>query len=505
MRKWMLLTMAVSLSASLSAQVEKDTNQKFKQDANKEFEEFMKQADKEFEDFRTRANEEYANFMEEAWAAFPVMPAEELPMRPKPVRPLEAEDAPVTNAEIYYEEVEGSYDWSSNWTPSAILSEEANPIPSDRPNPVSPILPVFETDATVQNLFFYGSSFPFHVEREKPFKLKNVSEKTVAKQWKKMSTSYYSNIVGECLQHRNERGLCDWAYIGFCQSVAEKYCGENTNEAVLLQMYILTQSGYQMRLARVGEKLTLLFGSTEKIFRYKYFLLDGLKFYILDKSLENSSMNIFDRAFPNEKALSLAVTQPHFNLSKTKQRTLTSTKYPDVKITIETNRNLIDFYDDYPISANWVYYTKASLSEVMKESLYPALRQAIKGKSERDAADIILNLVQTGLAYKTDAEQFGYERPLYPDESLYYPYCDCEDRSILFSCLIRELLGLDVVLLNYPEHITTAVHFNEDVKGDFLTIDGKTYVICEPTFIKGGSVGKSAKKYRDVKPVVIKI
>ena len=176
-----------------------------------------------------------------------------------------------------------------------------------------------------------------------------------------------------------------------------------------------------------------------------------------------------------------------------------------MKITVETNRNLIDFFNDCPLSAQWNYYSKASMSDVLKESLYPGLRKAIEGKSELEAVDILLNFVQTGLSYATDGEQFGYERPLYPDETIFYPYCDCEDRSILFSCLVRELVGLDVVLLNYPGHLATAVHFNENVTGDYLTIDGRTYLICDPTFINGAPVGRCAKEFKAEKPKVVKI
>ena len=169
---------------------------------------------------------------------------------------------------------------------------------------------------------------------------------------------------------------------------------------------------------------------------------------------------------------------------------------------MQTNSNLIAFYNDYPQSSMWNYYTKASMSDVLKESLYPTLRQAIEGKTTLQAANILLNFVQTGFRYQTDDVQFGYERPLFPDETFYYPYCDCEDRSILFSCLVRELLGLDVVLLNYPEHLATAVCFNEEVKGDYLLVGDKTYIICDPTYINA-RVGECAPKYKSVSPTVV--
>ena len=100
-----------------------------------------------------------------------------------------------------------------------------------------------------------------------------------------------------------------------------------------------------------------------------------------------------------------------------------------------------------------------------------------------EAVGILLDFVQTAFEYQTDEQQFGKERPLFGDEILFYPYCDCEDRSILFSVLVRELVGLDVVLLNYPEHLATTVRFDDDVKGDYIMIDGKRYVVCDPTYI----------------------
>ena len=80
------------------------------------------------------------------------------------------------------------------------------------------------------------------------------------------------------------------------------------------------------------------------------------------------------------------------------------------------------------------------------------------------------------------------DRAFFPAESLYYPYCDCEDRSILFAHLVRDLLGLEVVLLYYPGHLASAVCLNQPVHGDFLTVCGKRYVVCDPTYI-GAPVG----------------
>lgn len=57
---------------------------------------------------------------------------------------------------------------------------------------------------------------------------------------------------------------------------------------------------------------------------------------------------------------------------------------------------------------------------------------------------MILNWVQTGSEYEYDDKVWRHDRAFFAEETLYYPYCDCEDRSILFSRFVRDLLGLDV-------------------------------------------------------------
>ena len=86
----------------------------------------------------------------------------------------------------------------------------------------------------------------------------------------------------------------------------------------------------------------------------------------------------------------------------------------------------------------------------------------------------ILDYVQHSFNYSTDQDQFGKEKYFFCEENFYYPKNDCEDRAILLSWLVRRLVGLDVVLLHYPNHLCTAVRFTtNEAHGDYLTIDGE--------------------------------
>ena len=130
--------------------------------------------------------------------------------------------------------------------------------------------------------------------------------------------------------------------------------------------------------------------------------------------------------------------------------------------------------------------------------LYPSLKQQIKDLSQAEAANLLLNFVQTAFDYQTDGEQFGAERTLFADESFYYPYCDCEDRSILYANLVHDLLGLDAVLLHYPGHLATAVRFTDEVSGSYIALNGVRYLVCDPTYI-GANIGMSMPQYRNTK------
>ena len=455
--------------------------------SEREFEKFSADINKEFDDFRRSVNAEYARFMAEVWKEFQALTAEEPPAEPEPPKPVVADPKARPTAD-----------------PIIFDGKPIAPKPIVRPEPIEPIKPLPRPTDPLRYVTLYGTQFAFHLDDAHRPRLTSAEEKSVADLWGQLSNSYYDNLVAECLEHRSESNLCDWAFLCLTKALAETCCGGKNNESVVLQMYLLTQSGYQMRIGNAEGHLSLLFGSEERIYCYKYFLLDGHKYYIYDRTLEGKSMRIFDHAFPKEKPVSLALGQPKFKEVTTAPRTLKSKRFPDVQATVCSNRNLLDFYNDYPLSSRWDCYAAASASPTLKEDLYPVLRKAIEGKNQADAANILINFVQTAYEYATDDQQFGYERPLFPDETAFYPYSDCEDRSIFYAMLVRELMGLDVVLLHYPGHLATAVRFTDDVTGDYLTLDGIKYIVCDPTYI-GANIGRCMPDFKKVSPEVVTI
>jgi len=470
----------------------------YEQKQLEKFKKFKTKKQQEYDAYRRSLNEKFAKLMEKRWTKREKKEAVSLPKSKEPPKPYVKEDdkpapavkldyAKIVNAEIDNEGVPEPV------APVEVKMQEETPLVYGQP----------------YNFVYHGTTCKARFFDSMRFTLSDVSEAAVAEVWKKLSEEDFDLLLSDCFDLKEDLRLGDWGYIDILRVMSEHFLGKESNEAVLLQMYVLAQSGYKVRLAKTGDKLILLVPFRTALYTYPYFVLgDGKKYYILDKEAryQSRSYQIFEESFPREKTASLKMPgTPKLGQERGPQKLFQSRRYQDTFAEVMTNKNLIDFYNDYPVSNNWDDYSRASLSEGIKNTLYPALRAQIKGKTKLEAANILLNFVQTAFNYMTDQEQFGYERPLFGDETFYYPYSDCEDRSILFSILVRELLGLDVVLLHYPHHLATAVNFgDEEVYGSYFNIDGKKYVISDPTYINA-PVGECMPQFQNSSAEIIRL
>ncbi|WP_251621903.1 hypothetical protein [Odoribacter lunatus] len=466
------------------------TFEEYKKRVEQDFATYKAEEWRKFKEYRDRVNAEFAEYMRQAWTKREAEPAIPVPERPEPPKPVVKDPK---------------------------RQPEYEPLPFDGVIPAPKVVPVPQPEVPLPDVVapkrrptfsfqFYGTPCRVSLAEEHRFTLKGTDENSVADAWAFLSSDSYFPVFVECVKLRSDLQLCDWGYVRLVERMSEAFFpAERRNEARLLQMYLLTQSGYKVRIARTGEQLALLLPSKDEIYEYSYLNLKGEKYYVIDPSLRQSSFHVFEREFPEERLFSLQIpSHPLLNVAPSEPRRLVSRRYPDVSVEVTENRNLMAFYDDYPQSNAWDVYVRASLDEEVKEVLYPVLRKAIAGKSKPEAANVLINFVQTAFDYQTDQEQFGGERALFPDETLYYPYSDCEDRAILYSVLVRELLGLDVVLLHYPGHLATAVCFGDDVPGDYFALEGRRYVVCDPTYINAG-IGESMPQYKTTKAEIIRV
>ena len=377
-----------------------------------------------------------------------------------------------------------------------------------QPKPVNPIVENKVSMAT-SDFDFYGTPMKVRWGNAEKFKLNGTSKKDISDAFLELTDKGYTNLVHDCLELRKEYKLCDWAYYKMLQNIAEKACGKGTNEAIFLQGVLLNQSGYQIRFAlEDNSKLHIMSRMDGFPYDRGYLTADGKLFFLMD-GCKAKNLTVCDAAYPGEQMMSLAVAeQPDLKKDLSDKRTVIS-RFVNVSADMQMNKNLMDFYTDYPTSydgkdmmTRWAYYANTPVSSEVKDKVYPQLKQQIGNAPKLMAANMLLNWVQMGLTYAYDEKVWGYDRAFFAEESLFYPFCDCEDRSILFSHLIRDLLDLDVVLVYYPGHLYTAVCFNEDVTGDYIMVNGRKFTVADPTYYNA-NVGKTMSKMDNSKAKVI--
>lgn len=447
------------------------------------YEEFRKQVRNEYEAFRDEANRQYAEWMKDAWASYKVLPA--IP------KPKEKEMPPVM-----IDEEEKNKPLNDNPLPIEGIITTPNPKP--QPVPIGPIREQPQPQEKCVSFLFYGTNLQVRFNDEERFKLINLSEQSLSEAWTKLSGTAYNNTIRDCLELRIRLNLNDWAYLLMLQKLSEA-CFGKSNEATMLMAFIFCQSGYMTRLGLANNKLVMLFGSKHHIYDWAYYTSGDYCLYPI--GIEARDMQICDMQFPNEKPLSLWIgQQPKLTCNMSKERVLKSRRYDDIKVMVSVNKNLIDFYNDYPASeaddnfmTRWAMYANTPIAKEVTENLYPVLRKRLEGLTQLESVERLLNWVQTAFVYEYDEKVWGGDRAFFAEESLYYPYCDCEDRSILFSHLVRDLVGLEVVLVYYPGHLAAAVCFTEDIKGDYIPLGNKRFTICDPTYI-GAPVGRTMPK-----------
>lgn len=444
----------------------------------REYERFRQQQTREFSDYVSRRNREFADFLKQEWKLFQSMQAVERPDEPKPDRAPFAPDREIPEV------------------PGPMV--EPLPVPKPVVPDVKPVVPQHLPQTVEVN--FYDT--PLHICFSDRLAVvpEGVTEAKVAAWWERMSAGPYEEFIRTLRRSAETLGLNDWGYYRLLGSVAEELFAKD-NDRTAFVFYMMKQSGYDVRLGRGDGRLYLLPAFATQIYGLPYFVLDGKKYYRLegDGALYSFSES---EAFGKGKAIDLSQRRPLALDGQVKVRELKLAKFPQLQIRVPYSPARVDYYNTIPQTDMPVYFSYPMPADTW-QGLYEAFRPLAGKYSLPEFVGILLNFVQTSFEYRTDDSQFGREKYFYPEEVIAYPFCDCEDRSVFFACLVRNLTGAEVIGLSYPGHVATAVCFGKaEVPGDAFTFRGKKYVVCDPTYINA-SIGMTMPQFRNVSPEVI--
>ena len=488
------------------------------------FDAFRNSSADKFNSFRDECNKKYTDFVRKAWEQVNSVAPLECPQIPEvepqvyDPEPDMPKDEPKTepksepksepNNESQHEEQISTEAPRQNLEllHPKIIIEPVKPEDLEQPQPLE-IIPEHKIDAdqidfSLIPFEFYGTELSVRLSELQRLHLPTIQPNDVANQLDKLNTPEYNNLLIDCLNIRKEHQFCDWAYLLMLKSLSDEYCGTGTNEAALMCGWLYTQSGYRVRYASSTdhEHLYLLIASKHSVYDKSGYVIDGINYYPMEDI--SGCINVCKAPMEQEKTMSLYVFQNQkFDMKSKGERTIKSARYPDFNFTVDINQNLMDFYNNYPSSCinddfttRWQMYANTPLDQTVRDMIYPGLKEKLSGLKDIDAVNHLLNLVQTGLVYKYDEEIWGEDRAFFAEETLNYPFCDCEDRAILFTRLVRDLLGFKCVLIYYPGHLGAAVSIPSGARGTYYNYNGDDYTVCDPTYI-GADAGMQMSSY----------
>ncbi len=459
------------------------------------FADFKKSQFKAYEDDKAKREREFRSFLSSEWKAYKESQGLSVYKKPKPkVLPISIQEhiAPVGPPVILKPVVEEKEE-----TPEIVEIVKQKPkIPEIVESKLKPV----EKKRDILSISLFETKFDFEInESIKSAHYQPQNKQGISNFFDVLSKSKYTDIVKDLDLHVKSYELNDWALYLLAKKLSfEIYKDEN--EAKLFQWFILNQLGYDIKVALKDSDIIILSKSKKLIYSTPNYTLSKHKYYAIDYYNKDSigSLRTYDGNYPDAvKSLDLELKEiPKFS-KNTKEKEL-EFRYRGQKYSLHVryNQNLIDFMGSYP-QADYESYFNAPLSYESSKSLIKALKPIIDKKSAGEAINILLYFVQHAFKYEVDQEQFGREKVMFAEETLYYKKSDCEDRAVLFAYLVKNLLGFDVVGLKYSDHMATAVAV--PIRGDALKIGSHRYVIADPTYINA-PIGKSMPKYKNIMP-----
>ena len=350
------------------------------------------------------------------------------------------------------------------------------------------------------NFEFYGSTLGF--DMPKSINDANFYPQTqtgISNFFSVLASSNYENLVKEVQEVSKEMNLNDWGIYLLVLKLSDNIFHKKDNSK-LMSWFLFNKLGYAVKVGLARKHIVLMHYSKKIIYSTPNYSFGKRKYYVVANYAKGSVGRLFSykQDYPGAtKALDLSLNTLPNLVSDTKKKTLSFKQFGKTyKVPFSYNKNLIDFMSTYP-QAEYDVFFNAPLDNSTYQDIASGLKKYVDGKKASDAMNFVLNFVQKSFKYQRDNQQFGREKVMFAEETLYFDKSDCEDRAILFSYLMKELFHVPVVGVKYSDHMATALYI--PIKGDKVVANNKTFVVADPTYINA-NIGMSMPKYRTKKP-----
>ncbi len=463
------------------------------------FEDFKRTQSESFKKYKDERDAAFNNYLKEQWQAYKEFAGQSIYEKPKPktapktayVEPPSLGPKIIIKVKTPVEKVEPPV---TKKPPSVQL-----PKIEEKTIPVV-IVKQAETPKRSINFMFYGSMLGFDVPSMiKTARFSPKTQEGIASFFDVMASSDYKGLLTEIKETQKDLNLNDWGVYLLVHDISSKVY-DSEDEATLLSWFIFNKLGYAVRIGLANKHVVMLYYSKKVIYSTPNYTLNDKKYYALSYYNKSGVGRLFtyNQDYPEAtKAFDLGIKElPHFVEDKNAKHLSFKYQGTEYKVNFDYNKNIIDFMASYP-QADYDTYFDAPIESQSYAQIAEALKKYLDGKRASDAMNFVLSFVQHAFIYETDPEQFGREKPMFAEETLYYDKSDCEDRAVLYAYLMKKLFNVNIIGIKYKDHMATAVQI--PLKGDSVEVQKKRFVIADPTYINA-TIGQSMPQYRSVIP-----
>lgn len=318
-----------------------------------------------------------------------------------------------------------------------------------------------------------------------------LNDKTFYKFYNDLDKTAYHVLLGNLFYHKKELALNDWLYYLLINQAAKTiFANETETYRTLFCWFMLSKTGYKVQLNYSNEEVLISVYTNDEVFElpvakegngWNVDITTALKAQVENRFMSRSMNSIFTNLSLGKPFSFEMLTLPNFSNPEIVSKQL-SFIHDNESYTLDVDINKNVLYTRWRYPQLSIFKTsKIPLSQEAVSSLIPAFSKLLRTKTNYDALRMILSFTRQTFKYKTDMEAYKTENLTFcAEETLFYTNSDCEDRAILFKYLVTELLHLDVILVNYPDHATCAVALPQ-TQGKPILYKNKEYTICDPT------------------------
>lgn len=338
---------------------------------------------------------------------------------------------------------------------------------------------------------FYEGTFNSEVNAQFLTNVQPVLTQQAVKQfYTTINASDYQPLVDSLLSFKNRYKLNDWIYYQLIRKTAQAISpkADNYSRYTLYKWFLLAKSGYDARLALTKDKVIFYVYNREEVEDLPFFMVDGRKYVCLNwhdyarVNLNADPLIPVGTVIPEgDKPFSYAITRmPELKASEYFDRELKfKYKHKEYYFNVKLSKQVDAIFTNYPV-VDFASYFNIPLTKETYSSLIPTLKENVKKMNQKKGIDYLMRFTRYAFLYENDEENFGHEKRLSPEETLFSKYSDCDDRAALFFYLVKEIYNLPMIALLYPTHITIGVQFDKPV-GTPIMYKGIAYSVCEPT------------------------